>query len=187
MKFLIQLLAASVCAAYSRVDDGDVLGRDLVYFTYGLDGFADEIQTFMTNLHASPQLFEPCKFVHSILPIFVLISSLAESRKKKGLFIRDIALAEPLRFSLQSSILIGKLLDCIINYPIKSGRGDIVALRSNKSLLDYVGASFGFANASHSNSLGSLSLTDTQSSTFDTFSWSDNEDYNTPEPEPLSD
>ncbi|KAG0295246.1 hypothetical protein BGZ96_012245 [Linnemannia gamsii] len=141
LKFLIQLLAASVCAAYSRVDDGDVLGRDLVYFTYGLDGFADEIQTFMTSLHASPQLFEPWK-----------------------------------------------LLDCIVNYPIKSGRGDIVALRSNKSLLDYVGASFGFPNASHSNSHGSLSVTDTQSSpTFDSFSWSDNDEYNTPEREPLSD
>lgn len=62
LKFLIQLMAASVCAAYSRVDDGDDLGRDLVYFTYGLDGFADEIRTFMTHLQASPQLFEPCTF-----------------------------------------------------------------------------------------------------------------------------
>lgn len=136
LKFLIQLMAASVCAAYSRVDDGDDLGRDLVYFTYGLDGFADEIRTFMTHLQASPQLFEPWK-----------------------------------------------LLDCIINYPIKSGRGDIVALRS-KSLLDYVSASFGFPNASHN--IGGLSVTDTQPSTFETFSWSDDEDFNTPEPEPLS-
>ncbi|KAK3812526.1 MAG: hypothetical protein JOS17DRAFT_762503 [Linnemannia elongata] len=138
LKFLIQLMAASVCAAYSRADDGDGLGRDLVYFTYGLDGFADEIRTFMAHLQASPQLFEAWK-----------------------------------------------LLDCIINYPIKSGRGDIVALRSNKSLLDYVGASFGFPNASHSN--GGLSVTDTQPSTFDTLQWSDDDEYSTPEPEPLSD
>ena len=55
-------MAASVCAAYSRVDDGNDLGRDLIYFTYGLDGFADEIRTFMAHLQASPQLFEPCKF-----------------------------------------------------------------------------------------------------------------------------
>jgi hypothetical protein len=70
LKFLIQLLAASVCAAYSRVDDGDFLGRDMVYFTYGLDGFADEIRTFMTHLHASPQLFEPCKFFSWIQSLF---------------------------------------------------------------------------------------------------------------------
>ncbi|KAF8948509.1 hypothetical protein BGZ47_004473 [Haplosporangium gracile] len=139
LKFLIQLIAASVCAAYSRVDDGDVLGRDLIYFTYGLDGFADEIRNFMTHLQASTQLFEPWK-----------------------------------------------LLNCIINYPIKSGRGDIVALRSNKSLLDYISASFGFPNASHSN--GDLSATtDTQPSTFETISWSDDDGYNTPESEPLFD
>ncbi|KAG9063801.1 hypothetical protein KI688_003913 [Linnemannia hyalina] len=138
LKFLIQLMAASVCSAYSRVDDGDDLGRDLVYFTYGLDGFADEIRTFMAHLQASPQLFEPWK-----------------------------------------------LLDCIINYPMKSGRGDIVALRSDKSLLDYVSASFGFPNASHSN--GGLSVNDTQPSTLETSSWSDDAEYTTPEPEPQSD
>ncbi|KAG0281784.1 hypothetical protein BGZ95_010437 [Linnemannia exigua] len=61
LKFLIQLIAASVCAGYSRIEEDDDLGRDLIYFTYGLDSLADEIRTFMAHLQASPQLFEPCK------------------------------------------------------------------------------------------------------------------------------
>ncbi|KAF9913296.1 hypothetical protein EC991_000058 [Linnemannia zychae] len=116
LKFLIQLLAASVCAGYSRAEEDDDLGRDLVYFAYGLDALSDEIKTFMTHLQASPHVFEPWK-----------------------------------------------MLECIINYPIKSSRGDIVSLRPNKSLLDYISASFGFPNASHSH-MSSLSstFTDTQ-------------------------
>ncbi|KAF9125801.1 hypothetical protein BGW39_007142 [Mortierella sp. 14UC] len=142
LKFLIQLLAASVCAGYSRVEEDDDLGRDLIYFTYGLDDLADEIRTFMTHLQASPHLFEPWK-----------------------------------------------LLECIINYPIKSTRGDIVSLRTNKSLLDYVSASFGFPNASHGDILSST-VTDTQvtSSFWSLPSWEDSEnggvddsDIDTPE------
>ncbi|KAF9094463.1 hypothetical protein BGX29_009487 [Mortierella sp. GBA35] len=121
LKFLIQLLAASVCAAYSRVDDGDDLGRDLIYFTYGLDELSSEIQTFMAHLHASPQVFEP-----------------------------------------------SRVLECIIHYPIKSSRGDIVALR-NKSLLDFVSASFGFPTSFNN----SNSTVDTQS-TLGSMSWTDN-------------
>lgn len=169
-------MAASVCGAYSRVDDGDDLGRDLIYFTYGLDGFADEIRTFMAHLQASPKLFEPCKSPLT-LPCHTFFHVLE--------MVMPVEANHYLTPHFPSIIIIGKLLDCIINYPIKSGRGDIVALRSNKSLLDYVGASFGFPNASHG--YGGLSVTDTQPSTFDTLSLSDDDEYNTPEPEPLSD
>ncbi|KAK3846764.1 MAG: hypothetical protein J3R72DRAFT_514669 [Linnemannia gamsii] len=143
LKFLIQLIAASVCAGYSRIEEDDDLGRDLIYFTYGLDSLADEIRTFMAHLQASPDVFEPWR-----------------------------------------------LLECIINYPIKSTRGDIVSLRTNKSLLDYISASFGFPNASHGSSLPST-FTDTQeSSTIETSPWSDSEnggDSNTNTPEYASD
>ncbi|KAG0374442.1 hypothetical protein BGX24_010407 [Mortierella sp. AD032] len=143
LKFLIQLIAASVCAGYSRIEEDDDLGRDLIYFTYGLDSLADEIRTFMAYLQASPDVFEPWR-----------------------------------------------LVECIINYPIKSMRGDIVSLRTNKSLLDYISASFGFPNASHGSSLPST-FTDTQEfSTIETSPWSDSEnggDSNTNTPEYASD
>ncbi|KAG0249802.1 hypothetical protein BG011_008923 [Mortierella polycephala] len=63
LKFLIQLLAASVCGGYSKDDRDDNLpmGRDLIYYTYGLDGLAKEIKTFMSHLHQSPKVFDPCK------------------------------------------------------------------------------------------------------------------------------
>ncbi len=63
LKFLIQLLAASVCGGYSTddVDDGIALGRDIIYFTYGLDDLANEIETFTSHLRASPRTFDPCK------------------------------------------------------------------------------------------------------------------------------
>lgn len=59
LKFLIQLLAASVCGAFSEDDKDTALGRDLVYYTYGLDDLGKEINTFMNHLHACPTVFEP--------------------------------------------------------------------------------------------------------------------------------
>ncbi|KAF8927394.1 hypothetical protein BGZ58_010422, partial [Dissophora ornata] len=61
LKFLIQLLAASVCGGYSFEDqsDGLPLGRDIVYYSYGLDDLGREIDTFMSHLHARQDLFEP--------------------------------------------------------------------------------------------------------------------------------
>ncbi|KAF9193344.1 hypothetical protein BGZ51_003618 [Haplosporangium sp. Z 767] len=63
LKFLIQLLAASVCGGYSKDDRDDNLpmGRNLIYYTYGLDDLAKEIETFMSHLHRSPKVFNPCK------------------------------------------------------------------------------------------------------------------------------
>ncbi|KAF8970756.1 hypothetical protein BGZ46_010400, partial [Entomortierella lignicola] len=59
LKFLIQLLAASVCGGYSKDDEDLPLGRDMVYYTYGLDVLSSEIQTFMSNLLSCPQVPEP--------------------------------------------------------------------------------------------------------------------------------
>ncbi|KAF9285596.1 hypothetical protein BGZ68_003739 [Mortierella alpina] len=63
LKFLIQLLAASVCGGYSidDVDDGVALGRGIIYYTYGLDDLAKEIETFVSHLQGSPRTFEPCQ------------------------------------------------------------------------------------------------------------------------------
>ncbi|KAF9928694.1 hypothetical protein FBU30_002165 [Linnemannia zychae] len=141
LKFLIQLIAASICAGYSSLEDMDDLGRDIIYFTYGLDDLADEIKTFIENLKAFSQILEPWQ-----------------------------------------------LLDCIVHYPIKSSRGDIVSLRSNKSLLDYISAALGFPTTSHKDDPSlSSSVFDTQSSTFDTWSLEYDESYLTPKPESLSD
>ncbi|KAG0213815.1 hypothetical protein BGX28_003489 [Mortierella sp. GBA30] len=61
LKFLIQLLAASICDGYSRddINDGIPLGRDLIYYTYGLDELGQDIACFMSQLLASPKVFEP--------------------------------------------------------------------------------------------------------------------------------
>ncbi|KAF9959782.1 hypothetical protein BGZ72_008813 [Mortierella alpina] len=69
LKFLIQLLAASVCGGYSTddVDDGIALGRGVIYYTYGLDDLAKEIDAFMTHLQASPRTFEPSLLLECIL------------------------------------------------------------------------------------------------------------------------
>ncbi|KAF9116171.1 hypothetical protein BGX27_004511 [Mortierella sp. AM989] len=71
LKFLIQLLAASVCGGYSKDDVDLPLGRDIVYYTYGLDVLSGEIQTFMSNLLACPKAVEPslileCMFQYPI-------------------------------------------------------------------------------------------------------------------------
>ena len=65
LKFLIQLLAASVCGGYSFEDqaDGLPLGRDIVYYSYGLDDLGREIDTFMSHLHAQQNLLDPCKII----------------------------------------------------------------------------------------------------------------------------
>ncbi|KAF9570384.1 hypothetical protein EC968_001838 [Mortierella alpina] len=102
LKFLIQLLAASVCGGYSTddVDDGIALGRDIIYYTYGLDDLAKEIEAFMSHLQGSPRTFEP-----------------------------------------------SLLLECILQYPIRSSQGQIIGL-PKKSLLDYISTAFGFQSGS---------------------------------------
>ncbi|KAG0287170.1 hypothetical protein BGZ98_004780, partial [Dissophora globulifera] len=61
LKFLIQLMAASVCHGYSADDRDDSLplGREIVYYTYGLDDFADQVESFMSNLYACQRRFDP--------------------------------------------------------------------------------------------------------------------------------
>ncbi|KAF9990715.1 hypothetical protein BGZ75_000101 [Mortierella antarctica] len=69
LKFLIQLLAASVCGGYSTddVDDGLALGRGIIYYTYGLDDLAKEIEAFVSHLQVSPRTFEPSLLLECIL------------------------------------------------------------------------------------------------------------------------
>ncbi|KAF9431384.1 hypothetical protein BGZ76_000379 [Entomortierella beljakovae] len=59
LKFLIQLLAASVCGGYSNDDMEMPLGRDIIYYTYGIDSFSKEVEDFVSNLLCSPQAIEP--------------------------------------------------------------------------------------------------------------------------------
>ncbi|GJJ69885.1 poly(ADP-ribose) glycohydrolase [Entomortierella parvispora] len=66
LKFLIQLLAASVCQAFCEDDKDVALGRDLVYYTYGLDDLGKEIEEFMGHLHACPTAFEPVSLLECI-------------------------------------------------------------------------------------------------------------------------
>ncbi|KAF9909962.1 hypothetical protein BX616_011007 [Lobosporangium transversale] len=67
LKFLIQLIAASVCGGYSRDDEDLPMGRDIVYYTYGLDDLAKEIKTFMSKLLSNPQAIEPSVILDVIL------------------------------------------------------------------------------------------------------------------------
>ncbi|KAG0324438.1 hypothetical protein BGZ99_001820 [Dissophora globulifera] len=114
LKFLIQLMAASVCHGYSADDRDDSLplGREIVYYTYGLDDFADQVESFMSNLHACQRRFDP-----------------------------------------------SLIMDCIMQYPIQSTKGEILSL-PQKSLLDYVGRALGFP----ANPDASLSTTESFSS-----------------------
>jgi hypothetical protein len=63
LKFMIQLLAASVCGGYSKDDQDDrlPLGRNMIYYTYGLEELGKEIEAFTAHLLANPRVFEPCK------------------------------------------------------------------------------------------------------------------------------
>ncbi|KAF9362790.1 hypothetical protein BGX34_005493 [Mortierella sp. NVP85] len=69
LKFMIQLLAASVCGGYSKddQDDGLPLGRDMIYYTYGLEDLGKEIEAFTAHLLANPRVFEPSKILEYIL------------------------------------------------------------------------------------------------------------------------
>ncbi|KAF9967990.1 hypothetical protein BGZ70_007274 [Mortierella alpina] len=69
LKFLIQLLAASVCGGYSTddVEDGLSLGRGVIYYTYGLDDLAKEIETFVSHLQGSSRTFEPSLMLECML------------------------------------------------------------------------------------------------------------------------
>ena len=116
---MIQLLAASVCGGYAEDDRDTALGRDLVYYTYGLDDLGKEIAEFMVHLQACPTVFEP-----------------------------------------------SVLLECIVNYPLKSGKGRNIDLRE-KSLLDYVGTALGFPSLMNNASQAFSSYSSSAYSSFD--------------------
>ncbi|KAF8935700.1 hypothetical protein BGZ52_007003 [Haplosporangium bisporale] len=67
LKFLIQWMAASVCAGYTRDDAASnstknkkmSMGRDLIYYTYGLDELGVEIEDFVKTMQTTTQFYEP--------------------------------------------------------------------------------------------------------------------------------
>ncbi|KAF9376014.1 hypothetical protein CPB97_011082 [Podila verticillata] len=99
LKFLIQWIAASVCAGYTRDDTvGNrtknkkvSMGRDLIYYTYGLDELGVEIEDFVKTMRTATQFFEP-----------------------------------------------ERIIEMILQYPIKSSRGRIISLPEKQSLFEYI-------------------------------------------------
>ncbi|KAG0221642.1 hypothetical protein BGX31_009664, partial [Mortierella sp. GBA43] len=69
LKFLIQLMAASLCGCYSKDDQDDSIppGRNVVYYTYGLDDLGKEIGMFMDQLVANPRVFDPSLILECIM------------------------------------------------------------------------------------------------------------------------
>ncbi|KAI1315075.1 hypothetical protein EDD11_001317 [Mortierella claussenii] len=67
LKFLIQLLAASICGGYSRDDEDMSMGRDMVYYTYGLDDLTTDIDSFMSHLLSRSSAIEPSLMLEIIL------------------------------------------------------------------------------------------------------------------------
>ncbi|KAF9586211.1 hypothetical protein BGW38_008524 [Lunasporangiospora selenospora] len=68
LKFMIQFLAASVCEAYSKNtkesgSQSTPLGRDMAYYTYGLDDLATEIEIFVEHLQATANTIDPGKSI----------------------------------------------------------------------------------------------------------------------------
>ncbi|KAG0025902.1 hypothetical protein BGZ81_006769 [Podila clonocystis] len=67
LKFLIQWIAASVCEGYTNDDtvsksttyQEKSMGRDLIYYTYGLDDLGDEIENFVKAVLTAKRFYEP--------------------------------------------------------------------------------------------------------------------------------
>ncbi|KFH70804.1 hypothetical protein MVEG_03652 [Podila verticillata NRRL 6337] len=99
LKFLIQWMAASVCAGYTRDDAASnstknkkmSMGRDLIYYTYGLDELGVEIEDFVKTMQTTTQFYEP-----------------------------------------------ERIMEMILQYPIKSSRGRIISLPEKQSLFEYI-------------------------------------------------
>lgn len=63
-------MAASVCAGYTRDDASSnstknekmSMGRDLIYYTYGLDELGVEIEDFVKTMQTATRFYEPGTF-----------------------------------------------------------------------------------------------------------------------------
>ncbi|KAG0258857.1 hypothetical protein DFQ27_004407 [Actinomortierella ambigua] len=64
LKFVLQLLAASVCGAYAP-NDGR-LGHDVMYYAYGLEKAAEDIDKFMKVVEANQLSVEPERIMQCI-------------------------------------------------------------------------------------------------------------------------
>ncbi|KAG0326773.1 hypothetical protein BG004_002905 [Podila humilis] len=102
LKFLIQWMAASICESFASDETKRTAhqGRDLIYYTYGLDELAHEIQEFSKAMEDIERLYEP-----------------------------------------------EHILEYILQYPIKSTKGAIVALPKSKTLLEYIGDAIGMPSS----------------------------------------
>lgn len=66
LKFLIQWIAASMCEGYTNNAMNKIskhqkksTGRDLIYYTYGLDELGDEIENFAKTMLTAKRFYEP--------------------------------------------------------------------------------------------------------------------------------
>ncbi|KAF9353265.1 hypothetical protein BGX26_008974 [Mortierella sp. AD094] len=65
LKFVLQWLVASMCAGFSQ-EDGDRFGDDLLYYTFGMHGLRDEIDTFVKGVEAIGRPVDPKRVMESI-------------------------------------------------------------------------------------------------------------------------
>ncbi|KAF9202956.1 hypothetical protein BGZ49_006930 [Haplosporangium sp. Z 27] len=65
LKFVLQWVAASMCAGFS-LEGGDRLGDDVLYYTFGMHHLKDEIETFVKAVQAIGKPADPKRILESI-------------------------------------------------------------------------------------------------------------------------
>ncbi|KAF9108854.1 hypothetical protein BGX27_008190 [Mortierella sp. AM989] len=67
LKFVLQWIAASMCAGFSLQESGDRIGDEVLYYTFGMPQLKDEIETFVKAVQAIDKPIEPKRIMESIM------------------------------------------------------------------------------------------------------------------------
>ncbi|KAF9964433.1 hypothetical protein BGZ70_006466 [Mortierella alpina] len=65
LKFVLQWIAASICGGFDP--QSKRLGQDVLYYTFGMQSLADEIEEFVKVIQAADKVVEPKRLVECIL------------------------------------------------------------------------------------------------------------------------
>ncbi|KAF9435556.1 hypothetical protein BGZ76_006053 [Entomortierella beljakovae] len=67
LKFILQWIAASVCAGFSLQEAGDSIGDEVLYYTFGMHQLKDEIEMFVEAVEALKNPVDPKRVLDSII------------------------------------------------------------------------------------------------------------------------